>query len=70
MPAYGVLVVGDGTGNSVAAAAVEAGLKAALVEKGPLDGTCVSYQRLKSLACQWDSQVSRSRLESPTPPAF
>ena len=30
----------------------------------------VSYQPLKRLACQWDSRVSRSRFESPTPLAF
>ena len=30
----------------------------------------VSYQRVNSWACQWDSRVSRSRPESPTPPTF
>ncbi len=39
---YDVLVVGGGTGNNVAAAAAEAGLETALVEKGPLGGTCLN----------------------------
>jgi dihydrolipoamide dehydrogenase len=42
MPNHDVLVVGGGTGNNVAAAAAEAGLDAALVEKGPLGGTCLN----------------------------
>jgi len=39
---YDVLVVGGGTGNNVAAAAADAGLDTALVEKGPLGGTCLN----------------------------
>lgn len=35
-----VLVVGGGTGRDVVVAAEEAGLRVALVEKGPLGGTC------------------------------
>jgi dihydrolipoamide dehydrogenase len=42
MTDYDVLVVGGGTGNNVAAAAVDAGLETALVEKGPLGGTCLN----------------------------
>jgi mycothione reductase len=42
MTAYDVLVVGGGTGNNVAAAAADAGLETALVEKGPLGGTCLN----------------------------
>ncbi|MEF8784261.1 MAG: dihydrolipoyl dehydrogenase [Haloarculaceae archaeon] len=42
MSHYDVLVVGGGTGNNVAAAAAEAGLDTALVEKGPLGGTCLN----------------------------
>ncbi|MEF8894503.1 dihydrolipoyl dehydrogenase family protein [Halodesulfurarchaeum sp.] len=37
-----VIVIGGGTGNSVAAAAAEAGLETVLVEKGPLGGTCLN----------------------------
>jgi dihydrolipoamide dehydrogenase len=39
---YDVLVVGGGTGNNVAAAAADAGLETALVETGPLGGTCLN----------------------------
>ncbi|MEF8786451.1 MAG: dihydrolipoyl dehydrogenase [Haloarculaceae archaeon] len=42
MTQYDVLVVGGGTGNNVAAAAADAGLDTALVEKGPLGGTCLN----------------------------
>lgn len=37
-----VIVIGGGTGNSVAGAAAEAGLETVLVEKGPLGGTCLN----------------------------
>ncbi|MDZ7849588.1 MAG: dihydrolipoyl dehydrogenase [Halodesulfurarchaeum sp.] len=37
-----VIVIGGGTGNSVAEAAAEAGLETVLVEKGPLGGTCLN----------------------------
>ena len=39
---YDLLVVGGGTGNNVAAAGADAGLETALVEKGPLGGTCLN----------------------------
>lgn len=39
---FDVIVVGGGTGNNVAKAAAEAGLEAALVEPGPLGGTCLN----------------------------
>jgi dihydrolipoamide dehydrogenase len=42
MANYDVLVVGGGTGNNVAAAAADAGLETALVEKGKLGGTCLN----------------------------
>jgi mycothione reductase len=42
MSHYDVLVVGGGTGNNVAAAAADAGLDTALVEKGRLGGTCLN----------------------------
>ncbi|MFC4358489.1 dihydrolipoyl dehydrogenase family protein [Halobium salinum] len=39
---HDLLVLGGGTGNIVAAEAAEAGLDVALVEKGPLGGTCLN----------------------------
>ncbi len=42
MADFDVLVIGGGTGNNVAAAAADAGLKTALVEPGPLGGTCLN----------------------------
>jgi dihydrolipoamide dehydrogenase len=42
MTDFDVLVIGGGTGNNVASAAAEAGLDTALVEPGPLGGTCLN----------------------------
>lgn len=42
MTHYDVLVIGGGTGNNVAAAAADSGLDTALVEPGPLGGTCLN----------------------------
>jgi len=42
MADFDVLVIGGGTGNNVAAAAADAGLQTALVEPGPLGGTCLN----------------------------
>jgi dihydrolipoamide dehydrogenase len=42
MTAFDLVVVGGGTGNNVAAAGADAGLETALVEPGPLGGTCLN----------------------------
>jgi len=42
MTDFDVLVIGGGTANNVAAAAADAGLETALVEPGPLGGTCLN----------------------------
>ncbi|MFQ3293575.1 MAG: mycothione reductase, partial [Natrialbaceae archaeon] len=42
MTDFDVVVIGGGTGNAVAAAAAEAGEDTALVEPGPLGGTCLN----------------------------
>ena len=42
MADFDLVVIGGGTGNNVAAAAADAGLDTALVEPGPLGGTCLN----------------------------
>ncbi|MFB6250802.1 MAG: NAD(P)/FAD-dependent oxidoreductase [Halobellus sp.] len=42
MADFEALVIGGGTGNNVAAAAADAGLETALIEPGPLGGTCLN----------------------------
>lgn len=42
MTEFDLIVVGGGTGNNVASAAARHGLDVALVEKGPLGGTCLT----------------------------
>lgn len=42
MADFDVLVIGGGTGNNVAAAAADADRETALVEPGPLGGTCLN----------------------------
>lgn len=42
MDTYDLIVVGGGTGNNVAEAAADAGMETALIEKGPLGGTCLN----------------------------
>jgi dihydrolipoamide dehydrogenase len=42
MSDFDLIVLGGGTGNAVAAAAVDAGLVTALVERGRLGGTCLN----------------------------
>jgi dihydrolipoamide dehydrogenase len=42
MKEYDVVVIGSGAGASVAQAALQDGLKIALIDKGPLGGTCLN----------------------------
>ncbi|APX97406.1 dihydrolipoyl dehydrogenase [Natronorubrum daqingense] len=42
MDEYDIVVVGGGSGSQVATAAAETGLEAAVVEPGPLGGTCIT----------------------------
>jgi dihydrolipoamide dehydrogenase len=42
MTEFDLIVIGGGTGNNVARAGAEAGLDTALVEPGPLGGTCLN----------------------------
>jgi mycothione reductase len=42
MEKFDVIVIGSGSGMVVVSRALEEGLKVALVEKGPLGGTCLN----------------------------
>lgn len=42
MKSFDVIVIGSGAGLNVAAAAAEQGLKVAIIEEGPLGGTCLN----------------------------
>ncbi|MFC6719596.1 dihydrolipoyl dehydrogenase [Natrialbaceae archaeon GCM10025810] len=42
MDEYNVVVVGGGSGSQVATAAAERGLEAAVIERGPLGGACIT----------------------------
>jgi mycothione reductase len=42
MKEYGLIVIGSGAGMNVVSSALERGLEAAIVEEGPLGGTCLN----------------------------
>ena len=42
MKTFDLIVIGSGAGLNVAAGAAEQGLKVAIVEEGPLGGTCLN----------------------------
>ena len=42
MESYDVLVIGSGSGMSIASAALNRGMTVAVVESGPLGGTCLN----------------------------
>jgi len=48
MDEYDVLVIGSGSGMLIVSAAAEMGLKTALVEFGPMGGTCLNRGRIPS----------------------
>ena len=42
MERFDVLVVGTGSGMNVASTAVDSGFKTAIVDNGPMGGTCIN----------------------------
>ncbi|SDK39067.1 dihydrolipoyl dehydrogenase [Natronorubrum texcoconense] len=50
MDEYDIVVVGGGSGSQVATAAAEEGLEAAIVERGPLGGACITRGCIPSKA--------------------
>jgi dihydrolipoamide dehydrogenase len=60
MKIYDVLVVGSGAGGSVASMAIRAGLRTALVDRGPLGGTCVNTGCIPSKMLIYPADVIES----------
>ncbi|MBD3318440.1 SidA/IucD/PvdA family monooxygenase [Candidatus Woesearchaeota archaeon] len=55
-----LLVIGAGSGLDVAAAAAESGLRVAIVEKGPLGGTCLNRGCIPSKMLIYCADVART----------
>ena len=58
MELFDVLVIGTGSGMLVASAAVESGLKTAIVENGPMGGTCINRGCVPSKMLIYPSDVA------------
>lgn len=60
MKSYDVLVVGSGAGGSVASMAIHAGLRTALIDRGPPGGTCVDTGCIPSKMLIYPADVIES----------
>jgi mycothione reductase len=56
---YDFIIIGSGAGMNVAASALDRGLKVALVEKGPLGGTCLNRGCIPSKIMIYPADVIR-----------
>ncbi|MCL5316671.1 MAG: dihydrolipoyl dehydrogenase [Thaumarchaeota archaeon] len=59
LDSYDLIVIGSGAGMNVAGSALEQGLKVALVEKGPLGGTCLNRGCIPSKIMIYPADVIR-----------
>src|SRR3990170_8298228 len=57
MEKFDVLVIGSGSGMIVASAAVENGFKTAILDKGPMGGTCLNVGCVPSKMLIYPSDV-------------
>jgi dihydrolipoamide dehydrogenase len=64
MEKFDVLVIGSGSGMIIASAAVANGLKTAIVEKGPMGGTCLNRGCIPSKMLIYPAEVTKILLES------
>ena len=64
MERFDVLVIGSGSGMIIASAAAANGLKTAIVEKGPMGGTCLNRGCVPSKMLIYPADVARILLDS------
>lgn len=64
MKEYDVIVIGSGAGMNVAANAVNAGMRVAVIEHGPMGGTCLNNGCIPSKILLYPADVIRSLQES------
>src|SRR5512137_2837446 len=64
MEHFDVLVIGSGSGMLVASAAVEFGLKTAIVDSGPMGGTCINRGCVPSKMLIYPSDVAATAREA------
>ena len=60
MDRFDLIVIGSGAGMNVVFSAVEQGLKVALVEQGPLGGTCLNNGCIPSKMLIYPADVLRT----------
>jgi mycothione reductase len=64
MKEYGLIVIGSGAGMNVVSSALERGLEAAVVEEGPLGGTCLNRGCIPSKVLIHAADVLRETQEA------
>jgi len=63
MEKYDVLVIGSGSGMSIADGALNRGMKVAVVESGPLGGTCLNRGCIPSKNVIYPADVIKDSLD-------